>query len=496
MPLFDTVTVKYDCKISRTARVNQVFDAFGLDISQYDHVVVDDIQMPTKWDLIYITGISGSGKSSLLKYLSTQHDFDLSRYGMQSMYSRMRNDERPLIDCIGTSFDDALSTLNSVGLSEAFVYFKNFKQLSEGQKYRFYLGKLLKLNKSVILVDEFVSLLDRITANIVAYNYQKALRRLRKRLVVATSHDDLLKSLNPSHVITFSYSGEHLLERVPKIDSEPPFLSEIDMVNAGKASDTSLLKYHYKNTKMPAMITNVFNAVFRGIPIGMIVYSVPMRTYMLGSFPMRDEERSRYDKLTVDEKRLLSGNNTVIISRVVIHPAFRGIGLGAHLLRETLPLVNKRVVVLSSVMSNYVSFCEAAGMTQIEKSSTKFRRLTSFYRKYGIDSTQVNNSVEYRHETIDRIRGDKACLKEYIELVALYTKRVMRKDAPRRLFEKYLIKIRPINAKTFYWVNEDVSINFGSIVKFRGKLIRKVRKEVDHARRTKNQTHNRQRREE
>jgi len=473
--LIDTVSASFNCKIQRTERVNQVFDAFGLDIDDYEHVVIDQIQVPSKWDVIYITGISGSGKSTLLNGLATRFNFDTSQHGMTAMYSNLRRDRRPLIDCIGNSFEQAISFLNSVGLSEAFIYFKSFRQLSEGQKYRFYLAKLLELRNRVIVVDEFTSLLDRITANIVAYNYAKALRRYHKRLIVATSHNDLTHSLNPSHRITFSYSGEHHIDRLPRNGSVPPFMDEISVVELGKNPDISLLKYHYKNTKMPAMITNTFTAVFKGYPVGLIVYSVPMRTYMLGSFPMSDDDRERYEELNVDEKRLVSGNNTVIISRVVIHPTFRGIGLGARLLRETLPLVDKKVVVLSSVMSNYVSFCEAAGMTQIApKSSSKFKRLTKFYKAHDIDASRINHDGEYAKEVADKLRANKKSHVEFLDLVEQYTRIKLSKDAES--LAKYLLKIRPIDAKTYYWINDDVFINFNSIEKYRGKLIHKEKR--------------------
>lgn len=475
MSLIDVVHTSFNCEISRTERVNKVFDAFGLDIDNYSHVVVDNIQVPNNWDVIYITGISGSGKSTLLRSLAERYSFDISQYGMSAMYSQLASDERPLIDCIGSTFEQAISFLNSVGLSEAFIYFKKFVQLSEGQRYRFYLAKLLELTNTVIVVDEFTSLLDRITANIVAYNYTKAMRRYRKKLIVATSHDDLTKSLNPSHRITFSYSGEHTIERLRRDDSIPPYIGDIVIAENGKSPDTTLLKYHYKNTKMPAMVTNTFTALLNNYPVGMIVYSVPMRTYMLGSFLMSRRDRRRYDKLSTDEKRLLSGNNTLIVSRVVIHPTFRGIGLGAYLLRETLSMVDKKVIVLSSVMSNYVAFCEAAGMTQIQpKSSSKFKRLTKFYEKYDIDVDRVHHDMMYAKKVAKRLRSKRDSHAELLTLIEQYLKQIVTPDVTH--LERYLVKLRPIDAKTYVWVNEDVPLNFNSIDKFRGKLIHKKRR--------------------
>jgi ABC-type ATPase with predicted acetyltransferase domain len=54
------------------------------------------------------------------------------------------------------------------------------------------------------------------------------------------------------------------------------------------------------------------------------------------------------------------------ISRVVIHPKFRGIGLGEFLVRETLPKVDAKVVEVLAVMARYNPFFEKAGMLRVD----------------------------------------------------------------------------------------------------------------------------------
>jgi ABC-type ATPase with predicted acetyltransferase domain len=53
------------------------------------------------------------------------------------------------------------------------------------------------------------------------------------------------------------------------------------------------------------------------------------------------------------------------ISRVVLHPKYRSIGLGAHLVRETLPLCGRQYVETMAVMAQYNPFFEKAGMKRI-----------------------------------------------------------------------------------------------------------------------------------
>jgi hypothetical protein len=54
-----------------------------------------------------------------------------------------------------------------------------------------------------------------------------------------------------------------------------------------------------------------------------------------------------------------------IISRVVVHPKYRTIGLGTKLVKETLPLVGTPYVEMPAVMAKYNPFAEKAGMQKI-----------------------------------------------------------------------------------------------------------------------------------
>jgi GNAT superfamily N-acetyltransferase len=54
-----------------------------------------------------------------------------------------------------------------------------------------------------------------------------------------------------------------------------------------------------------------------------------------------------------------------IISRVVVHPKYRIIGLGAKLVKETLPLAGTPYVEMPAVMAKYNFFAEKAGMQKI-----------------------------------------------------------------------------------------------------------------------------------
>ena len=54
-----------------------------------------------------------------------------------------------------------------------------------------------------------------------------------------------------------------------------------------------------------------------------------------------------------------------VISRVVVHPKYRTIGLGEKLVRDTLVLAGTECVEMSVVMAKYNPFAEKAGMAKI-----------------------------------------------------------------------------------------------------------------------------------
>jgi tRNA(Met) C34 N-acetyltransferase TmcA len=53
------------------------------------------------------------------------------------------------------------------------------------------------------------------------------------------------------------------------------------------------------------------------------------------------------------------------ISRVVVHPKYRTVGLGSKLIQDTLPLAGTQYVEMSAVMAKYNPFAEKAGMTRV-----------------------------------------------------------------------------------------------------------------------------------
>jgi ABC-type ATPase with predicted acetyltransferase domain len=148
--------------------------------------------------IILISGPSGSGKSLFLRRVRAR----LARRQIIAL-DAVELADAPLVDCFADrNLSDALSILSRVGLAEAWSYFRKPQQLSEGQRWRAKLALCAEqaktAEKPVLVADEFCAVLDRLTAAIVA----RSLRRMIDAhpalcAIVATSHDDLFRALQP-----------------------------------------------------------------------------------------------------------------------------------------------------------------------------------------------------------------------------------------------------------------------------------------------------------
>jgi ABC-type ATPase with predicted acetyltransferase domain len=211
-PLHLTLTKEFQTRVERSDRVIKVAEAFGLGLEDRVFTVLDKVELEiAAGDVIYINGQSGAGKSVLLRELAKA----LAENGQRvSNIDEVGFDDAPLIDQIGRdSMAEAIRLLSIAGLSDAYLYIRKPQELSDGQRYRFRLAKLIEENADVWVADEFGAVLDRVTAKIVAWNMAKTARTYGKTLIVATTHTDLVEELAPSLKITKRFHDRIKIEQ-------------------------------------------------------------------------------------------------------------------------------------------------------------------------------------------------------------------------------------------------------------------------------------------
>lgn len=198
-----TIDKRYNTEVERSKRVLEIAEAFGLGLDDKEFVVFDNLDVEIRQgDVVYITGQSGSGKSTILRELAAV----MKESGLTvSDIDKVELKDVPLIDQIGKDTQEALTYLSIAGLNDAYLFIRKPAELSDGQRYRFRLAKLIESGAKVWIADEFLAVLDRTTAKVIAFNLQKVARSVGATVLVATTHSDMVSDLAPTVYIDKRY---------------------------------------------------------------------------------------------------------------------------------------------------------------------------------------------------------------------------------------------------------------------------------------------------
>ena len=165
----------------RAARVKSLFNVeSGANFNLDAELPIDD----DGWQLGVIVGPSGSGKSSLGARV----------WGDDALYRASWPDRRPIVDAIAPrgDFDQVTAALASVGLGTVPTWLRPYRVLSNGERFRADLARLICEAPARVVVDEFSSVVDRQIARFGALAFQKAWRRGGGQCILLSCHYDIV----------------------------------------------------------------------------------------------------------------------------------------------------------------------------------------------------------------------------------------------------------------------------------------------------------------
>jgi ABC-type polar amino acid transport system ATPase subunit/GNAT superfamily N-acetyltransferase len=181
--------------IASSFRVEQVRGMFDVPHkTEIRHEWNVDLPIDAKpWLIGLIVGASGSGKTTIagevFKDAHIHSGFDWSEQSILDNFPA-ECQTKEVVEC-----------LSSVGLSSPPHWLKRFAHLSNGQKFRVELARLLLSGHKRVVFDEFSSVVDRDVAKICSATLAKTIRRrLCPQLVAVSCHFDVIDWLQPDWI--------------------------------------------------------------------------------------------------------------------------------------------------------------------------------------------------------------------------------------------------------------------------------------------------------
>ena len=312
--------------------------------------------------ILAVTGPSGSGKSALLQAVARQVD-GVAWLDVQAL---RRSPHTPVRLLAAEPLAVRLGTLARAGLAEATVMVTPARHLSGGQQYRLALAVAMQQaqqapSPGLLLADEFASCLDALTARVLARHLSRWARRTGVAVLLATVRTDILADLAPDHVVHKPlHSDARDLPRTRRKPLAPSGWS----VRRGRIGDyRALARFHYI-AGPPALHKRVYaidpprHLADALAPAAVAVVSPPLMYCRARNLATA----GRY--LQPDRKRGLARLNREIeaITRVIVHPCYRGLGLAGRLVRHVLDTAETPFVEALAAMGDVHPFFERAGM--------------------------------------------------------------------------------------------------------------------------------------
>jgi GNAT superfamily N-acetyltransferase len=187
------LTITVDSPIEDTPRVQQIRGLFDLPADSHSRLTWQ-VALPLHerpWHIGLVVGPSGCGKSTVARALwpdAMRHSSELTWPTDQSLLDAFPHD---------LPIKDITALLCAVGFSSPPAWLRPFHVLSTGQQFRVTLARLLVESSSLVVCDEFTSVVDRTVAQIGSAALAKAVRTRGRQFIALSCHEDVEEWLQP-----------------------------------------------------------------------------------------------------------------------------------------------------------------------------------------------------------------------------------------------------------------------------------------------------------
>lgn len=297
-------------KVGESFRINKVKGMFDC---QFDEIKKEyDINIPIEnenWNVGLIVGASGTGKTTIAKNLFK--NFNLFS-GFEWKSSSILDDFP-----VNLSAKEITEVLSKVGFASPPDWLKPFSVLSNGQKMRVELARLILESDKPFIYDEFTSVVDRQVACVGSAAIQKFVRKMNKQFIAVSCHYDVAEWLEPDWI--YDVNKMEFIRgslRRPKI--------KVDIRKAEQPEWKQFMDFHYLSHDHNKA-AHKYIAEINGEPVAWC---------SVLHFP--------HPKI----------KNMKRIHRVVVKPDYQGVGLGGKFLTEIAEKYKKESFRVGMVTSS------------------------------------------------------------------------------------------------------------------------------------------------
>lgn len=357
-----------------------------------------------KHRIVFIRGASGSGKSSLIRGLHSKLLKKNHKVHTTGSYPIKCDRRTAIIDRLDNNLQSRVSSLSRAGLAEPSLWALPYSCLSVGQQARFEMVLVMQhaSKGDVVIADEFGTPLDRVCA----YSFARTIRRwaIEKGviLICATAHEDMEQMISPEFVIDLD-DQKH---RYPK-----PSIDQLIHIETGTYKDYKSLAHHHYLGSDPATHTLILRATrhlngSQRILAGILVVSMPT---LNGSWRNRAWP-GFFNSSSKSQNAKTINTHLRCISRVIVAPSSRGLGVATKLVREYLENPQTSSSEAIAAMGSVCPFLERAGMQSYEMiPSIDDLRLLDVLEHHNMTITDlVRSEIDHRsHLGVELIRWGK-----------------------------------------------------------------------------------------
>ena len=247
---------------------------------------------------------------------------------------------------------------------------------------------------------------------------------------------------------------------------------KLEIVPGTVADYQALAHYHYRDSHL-----GPFKAIFAlklcgTRTVGVIVYTMPIPGLELRNIAT-DNLFVGFDRST---QLALINKNIRCISRVIIEPRFRSLGLASRLVRETMPKMNTPIIEAMAVMGIVNPFFERAGMkAYTAKMPVRCAQLIEAFSTVGIEKKELIDPQEVQRNlerlavvaaTTDNPSPCRRRLNRQAEFIEHQIKRFLQSYGKRRNMPAGLERTRYILSKLterpvyYIWFNPYLAPQF------------------------------------